>query len=180
MVDRIPQTVVAVPSDVASSATSNRASLPASAEPNEAEIPRSVKKLIDGLVNYFLRMDPPMNFDLQPSGIEVYTFLAAEGPGRYVYYSATPGMLHIFTPVGPTVPAEEDDAAVMAYLDGLTQTVPVPRVYESIARYEMNSARELGLYIMLPMPRTFSAVAVSDALWLIDKVIGWIESGEQV
>ena len=178
MTDWIPQTVVAVPVN-ANDIAAPRAPGSVSAG-EEVEVPRSAQKLIDGLVNYFLRMSPPMNYDLAPNGIEIYTYLGEKGqPGWYVYYSATPGMLHLFTPVGPTVPPEEDDEAVMAYLDGLTATLPVPRVFEPIARYDMAITRELGLYISLPMPRTFSAAATSDALWLIDWILREIERQAQ-
>ena len=177
MADRAPQTVVA--GAIPAGPVRSRAPLSAAAG-GEVEVPRSAQKLIAGLVNYFLRMNPPMNYDLASNNIEVETILADEGPGHYIYYSATPGMLHIFTPVGPTVPAGEDDDQVVAYLDGLTQTLPVPRVFEPVARYEMRTdTRELGLYITLPMPRTFSASAVSDALWLIDWLLREIESQAQ-
>jgi len=57
--------------------------------------------------------------------------------------------------------------------------MPVPKVFEKVAYYDMNVNRELGLRIDLPMPRSFSAAAVSDALWLVDWLMGQLEENPE-
>lgn len=139
----------------------------------------SAKHLIDGLVHYFYRLDPPIAFEILPSGVEVAINMDSDGVGHYVYFAAVSGELEVFTPVGPVVPENEGDTQIIDYIDGLTETMPVPKVFEKVAYYDMNVNRELGLRIDLPMPRSFSAAAVSDALWLVDWLMGQLEENPE-
>jgi hypothetical protein len=141
-------------------------------ESAEEEGPRSASFLYDGLVDFLFKHG--ITPDPIAEGQALYLALrllagANEPPDSFLYCQATPGRLHLFVPVVPTivVPPDEGTAQIATYLDGLTVAMPVPRVFESIAGYEMDDERRLGLYLRLPMPRTFGAAITTDALWLI-------------
>ena len=94
---------------------------------------------------------------------------------RYFTFAATPGRLHLFLTLAEPIGADETEAGVERLLAGLTQRYPLPPTYLGLARYEINTQRELGLYFELPMPRSFAPELTDDALWLAYRVLELVD-----
>jgi hypothetical protein len=144
-------------------------SMPAGSSGEELpDFPRSMRQLMAGLAAYL--QENGAEISLSETGIEILIGYD-NNPDRYIYFTTTPGVLLIFSPIGVTVPETDTEEDVEAYLDGLTQTIPMPKVFEAVAAYEKNDkTNELGILLRWPMPITFSAAAFHDSLWLIDWV----------
>jgi hypothetical protein len=132
------------------------------------DFPRSMRQLMAGLAAYL--QENGVVISQSETGVEILIGYD-DNPDRYLYFTATPGVLLIWSPIGISVPETDTEEDIEAYLDGLTQTIPVPKVFEAVAAYEKNDkTNELGILLRWPMPITFSTAAFHDALWLIDWV----------
>jgi len=173
-----PRTVVPVTTPSATSAahppSAHRpATPPPAVEDEQVEIPRQAEMLMAGLVNYLVTRG--ITYELINNG-QALVIARADTPGGYVYCSATLGILHMFVGIGIRVPESEGPEQIEAYTEGLTNAMPVPRAfdpspelgYPQLSRYAMVDSRDLGLWMRLPMPRTFSTALTFDGLWLAD------------
>jgi hypothetical protein len=87
--------------------------------------------------------------------------------GTAVLFSAHPGAIGVFVPlVDGVTGAKADEAA-----DLLATQIPIDEAWSPLASYRAGDGGEVGLALLLPMPRRVSEPLLADALDLVERTL---------
>lgn len=100
-------------------------------------------------------------YAITQNGQELAVDYASAGESAGLLFAETPGILHAFIRFpGSALPEGNNGATLIAWLD---KSMPIPPIYLH-ARYILSDLREIGLYVRMYMPKTFSAANVGDTV----------------
>jgi hypothetical protein len=87
--------------------------------------------------------------------------------GTAVLFSAHPGAIGVFVPlVDGATGAKAEEAANL-----LASQIPIDEAWSPLASYRSGEGGEVGLALLLPMPRRVSDALLADAIDLIERTL---------